>query len=156
MRPLLQTLYRIALKGAGALGVLSVIIFLMIVLPGDDPRDFLHPLPITLVAILTISSLALTSFQPVLPTWLVRPNRPWHSGLVFVVIGLLGLINVMAVMIPLTSVGLYLGMEDDVMRPLTINTTLLFGCAYAVAVVVGVLLALCPVPRHETPATRTA
>jgi hypothetical protein len=149
MRSLLQTLYRITLKGVGALGILFVITFLMVVLPGDDPRDLLHPLPITLILILTATSLALTSFQARLPEWLVRPNRPWQSGLVIMAIGLLGLINMIAVMIPLTSIGLYLQMGDEVMRPLTINTTLLFGSLYALAVLLGVPLSLCPAPRDD-------
>jgi hypothetical protein len=64
-------------------------------------------------------------------------------------IGLLGLINMIAVMIPLTSIGLYLQMGDEVMRPLTINTTLLFGSLYALAVLLGVPLSLCPAPRDD-------
>jgi hypothetical protein len=52
--------------------------------------------------------------------------------------------TMVAVMLPLTSIGLDLGMDDKTMRPMTINTALLFGSLYTLATFMGVVLSLWP------------
>jgi hypothetical protein len=144
MRTFLQALYRITLKFIGALGLLLFFVFLMVVLPGNEDRNLLHPVPLTMTGILVLVSLALTNFQARLPDCLARPSRPWHAGIVFAAGLVVGAATMVAVMLPLTSIGLDLGMDDKTMRPMTINTALLFGSLYTLATFMGVVLSLWP------------
>lgn len=149
MRALLQALYRITLKGIGAFGLLLFVTFLIVALPGADPRDIAHPLPLAALGTLAVSSLVLAQFQGHLPECFVQPTRPPHAAAVFVAGAAIGLLTMLAVMIAVTSLGLRAGLDEITMRSISVNTTLVFGMFYAVAISLGALLSLWPVPQAD-------
>ncbi len=147
MRVFVQALYRITLRGIGAIGVLLLIVFAMFVVGGEDLRGFWHPLPIIALSVLTLSSLAFSVGQSRLPDSLARPQHPRHIATIVPVMLVLALVTPIAAMITLTGSGA----PDEILRPIAVGIGLMFFLLYVCAGFLGLILSLWERPSEDRP-----
>lgn len=148
MRTFLQALYRITLRGIGAIGILLLTIFALDVSGHPDAHNFLHPVPIVLLTFFALSSIVFASFQRRLPDAIVRPHRAGHLAVLVPILLICTWLSPVAAMMTFTGNG---PAHAELMRPVAVSTGLVFIGLYLAAGLLGLILSLTPLRTPPPP-----